>query len=45
MFAWLGYVVQAVVTGKGPVECWAEHVANPYAVSGFNYATRFSPAA
>lgn len=45
MFAWFGYAVQAIVTGKGPIQCWAEHVANPGAVSGFNYATKFVPSA
>eukprot|EP00854_Cymbomonas_tetramitiformis_P018503 gene18503-22084_t len=29
MLAYVGCIVQAQVTGKGPVACWAEHVSNP----------------
>jgi light-harvesting complex II chlorophyll a/b binding protein 2 len=43
MFAMLGMYTQAIVTGKGPVANWAEHVADS-SVNAWNYATKFTPA-
>lgn len=44
MFAWFGYATQAIVTGKGPIQNWGDHVSNP-GYNGMNlaFATKFTP--
>lgn len=44
MFAMQGMYFQALVTGKGPVDNWAEHISDPFNVSAWNFATKFTPA-
>merc|ERR1712188_110845 len=45
MFAMQGFYWQAIVTGKGPVTNWKNHIADPWAVNGFTevFATKFTP--
>merc|ERR1712187_224051 len=43
MLAMLGMYVQALVTGKGPVANWLEHLAGPSSANGFAFTTKFAP--
>merc|ERR1712004_665252 len=42
-FAMLGVYASGIVVGKGPVECWASHIADPVTANGFAYATKYVP--